>query len=109
MSVTPMQQIPVVQMGHVEKIVEVVQNQPHVLQQVAQETAKNELRQQAGQVPQVNKSEAAHEIRTEADGQNKQQAAGGQQHKEKDNQPDDQEEPPRGENPWAGHIVNLKI
>lgn len=115
MSITPLQQIPVVQMGHVEKIVEAVQNQPEVQQAVAQETAKSRLKAQEDQVPRVEKDREAEKLRTNEDGRNKQNP--GREPVKKDQRkaganqpaPATEETPARGDNPFAGHIVNLKV
>lgn len=120
MSITPLQQIPLAQMGHVEKIAEVTQNQPQVQQQVSQETAKAELKEQSGQVPKIDKGQEAEKLRAERDGKRRQQPQTGQERRAK-NQKDDEsagasppeqsqeDTPPRGDNPWAGHIVNIKV
>ena len=118
MSITSLQQIPLVQMGHVEKIVEVAQNQPLVQQQVSQETAKAELKDQSGQVPKIEKSQESQKLRVERDGKRGQHGAG-QQEQARDKKKQDppgaipaeqsQAERSAGDSPWAGHIVNIKV
>ena len=51
MSELNMMPVPIVQMGLVEKLVEVEQNQPHVQQLVAQESAKQAMKAEAERVP----------------------------------------------------------
>jgi hypothetical protein len=104
---------PVIQMGHVEKIVEVAQNQPQVQQQVAQEAAVQTLREQQRRVAGVDTAKEGQRVRErEAGGRGRQEAEAdrhspsGQETGGGDAESGDD---PRKGNPWAGRIVNLKI
>jgi hypothetical protein len=104
---------PVVQMGLVEKIVEVAQNQPQVQQQVAREAAVQTLREQQQRVAGAEEAKQGRRVRErEAGGKKRQEAGAG-----RENTPSGQT-PPEGaacgdgarkSNPWAGNIVNLKV
>ena len=106
---------PVVQMGLVEKIVEMEQNHPQVQQLVSQETAAQELKKQSTQVPKIENSEPGKKIRDREAGQQgkKQHASGKKGHAaEEDPSAEENAAPetmPHEANPWAGHIVNVKI
>lgn len=102
--------LPVVQMGHVEKLVEVAQNQPHVQQLVAQQTIAKELRKKDSQVPATEKSEENRRVRDRDDDdrpdkQGKKKQGGSPN--EDGSCPDD--EASASESPWVGNIVNVKI
>ncbi len=100
--------LPVVQMGHVEKLVEVAQNQPHVQQLVAQQTIVQELKRQDGQVAKTEKSEKSRRVGNKDVDERQGNYAG--------NQPQggsrQEEAPPEEEaaaSPWVGNIINVKI
>lgn len=108
---------PVIQMGLVEKIVEVQQNQPHVHQQVAQESAKQALNEAKSRVAGLDQSELGKKVREKSEDQ-----GGGQRHsrsRSREGEPPapegTQEFTPEAETetlrtkPWSGYIVNLKI
>lgn len=109
---------PVIQMGLVEKIVEVQQNQPYVQQQVAQESARQALDAAKSRVAGLDQSELGKKVREKSE----EQGGGGQRHsrshsrKDETPAPEDTQgfaaeaeaEPPRTK-PWSGYIVNLKI
>ena len=110
--------ISVIQMGHVEKAVDTIQNQPEALRQVAQETAKQNLQDQNKLIEKTDRPEIINHIRTDADGQKRQKNQDEDldtPRKKKDTQPGqvqesaEPEEAPPSANPWAGHIVNLKV
>lgn len=106
MSVTNTLPAPVIQMGLVEKFVEVNQNQPYVQQLVAQEMAKEALKEQSGRVRETEKPAEGKKVDDRQGGGNRQDAR-----QMKDRQPgggDDAEDAPPAK-PWAGHILNLKI
>ena len=102
--------LPVVQMGHVEKLVEVAQNQPHVQQLVAQQTIAKELKQKETQVPATEKGEKNRRVRDRDDDDRP-----GRQGKKKQGNPPDadanspDDEAAACESPWVGNIVNVKI
>lgn len=99
---------PIIQMGLVEKLVEVQQNQPHVQQQVAQVTARQELKEEQSRVSGLDKSEDSKKVRDREAGQ------GGEQRRQEKRQAS-QEDGPEAEKeqgktkPWSGHIVNIKV
>ena len=102
--------LPVVQMGHVEKIVEQAQNQPHVQQLVAQEIAARELQKANSQVQKTDVSEPGRKV----DDKKKQQRerGGGRSSKYEakgEEMPDEAEDDRQGMEPWSGRIVNVKI
>lgn len=116
MSELNMMPVPIVQMGLVEKLVEVEQNQPHVQQLVAQESAKQALKAEAERVPQVDSSEQGKKVRNRDSGQERKER---RQASERDSggkgeAQTDQEDGASGietatANPWAGKIVNMKV
>lgn len=105
--------LPVVQMGHVEKIVETAQNQPHVQQLVAQELAAAELQRANSQVQKTEVTEAGRKVDDRKKERRKGQQGGDggrSQARDASGAETDGEEPDRqGMSPWAGHIVNVKI
>ncbi len=114
MSEMSMLPVPVIQMGLVEKLVEVAQNQPHVQQLVAQELARQAAKAQTEQVPQVDASERGKKIRDRESGQKKreQRHASGQSsgdHNTDELGQESAEDGPHTDNPWAGQIVNMKV
>ncbi len=100
-----------VQMGHVEKIVEQAQNQPHVQQLVAQEVTKAELQQANSQVQQVDGPEAGRKVDDRKKERRKGQGGGGRRpgREGPGGNPDEEEAERQGVSPWSGHIVNVKI
>lgn len=111
MSVLNTMPAPVIQMGHVEKIVEAVQNQPYVQQLVAQEEAKKTLKAESEQVAVAEKTAQSRKVRDrgEEEGSRQQQHAGpdGEPGGDKTDSPD--EEGRNKNNPWAGHIVSITV
>lgn len=109
---------PVLQMGLVEKIVEVQQNQPHVQQQVAQESAKQALNEAKSRIAGLDQSELGKKVREKSE----EQSGGGQKRSRSRSRegeppapespqelsPETEPEAPRTK-PWSGYIVNLKI
>jgi len=103
---------PIIQMGHVEKLIEVEQNQSHVQQLVAQETAREALRAQGERVSEVETSERGRRVREREAGGNRRQPGGEGQAKREASGEGEEASPDSGSgkpNPWAGHIVNMKI
>ena len=116
MSELNMMPVPIVQMGLVEKLVEVEQNQPHVQQLVAQESAKQTMKAEAERVPQVDSSEHGKKIRSRDSGQERKERrqTSDRSSGKKDEAQADQEDGASGietatTNPWAGKIVNMKV
>lgn len=110
MSVLNTMPAPVIQMGHVEKLVEVVQNQPHVQQLVAQEEAKKTLKAQSEQIAGTDKTASGRKVRDrgEEEGNQHQQAGlDGESRGDKKDPPE--EERANKNNPWAGHIISITI
>lgn len=102
---------PVVQMGLVEKLVEVEQNQAHVQQLVAQQNAGATLKAQSERVAEVDTAERGKKVRDrEAGGGRQEQRQMGQRRPgEADGEEEAAQAGPHKANPWAGHIVNVKI
>ena len=99
--------LPVVQMGHVEKLVEVAQNQPHVQQLVAQQTIALELKKQDSQVAKTEKSEKGRRV-----GNSDEKDRQGQNARSHSQDGSQQEETPPEEeaaSPWVGNNINVKI
>jgi hypothetical protein len=116
MSVLNMLPVPVIQMGLVEKLVEVEQNQAHVQQLVSQESAKLAMKAQAEQVPVVDVAEQNKKIRdrnSEREKKERRKAAGrsfrGRSAAQNDEDDDAAANEQAKANPWAGQIVNLKV
>ena len=102
--------LPVVQMGHVEKLVEVAQNQPHVQQLVAQQTVAQELKRQDSQVPKTENAEKGRRVRDrDEDDRPGKNAHGQPQGRSPDGERDPPEEEASSGSPWVGNIVNVKI
>jgi hypothetical protein len=110
---------PVIQMGHVEKIVEVAQNQPQVQQQVAQEAALQTARERQQRIAGIETTKQGRRVREREAGEKKRQKAGPDRRKAPPGQappgqaPEDEAAAPAGEarttNLWAGRILDLKI
>lgn len=103
---------PVVQMGLVEKLVDVEQNQAQVQQQVAQQSAGAALKAQSERIAEVNTAERGKRVRDReagGGGQEQQRQAGQRRPGEADGEDDSAQAGPHKANPWAGHIVNVKI
>lgn len=103
---------PVIQMGLVEKIAEVAQNQPHVQQLVAQEEAKKTLKAESDQVAETDKSRHSRKVRDKAEeeGRDQRQARSGQrQAGGEGDEPPAEEEGPNRNGPWTGHIVKITV
>ncbi len=100
-------------MGHVEKLVEVAQNQPLVQQQVTQELTKHELRQENSQVQKIDASEAGRKVKDKEreERRRERQAAARRARAGHDPPPGSDEDalPSESTEPWVGHLVNLKI
>ena len=111
MSVENSLPLPVVQMGHVEKLAEVAQNHPVVQQQVAQETAKQELLKANSQVAETTKTEKSRFQRArERDARRGQGRPMGKKQRAADNESGEEpESSPHDANPWAGNILNMKV
>lgn len=105
--------LPLVQMGHVEKLAEVAQNQPQVQQQVLQETAFQALREQNSQVPVTDETEQA-QMKSLQERHPEKRRRNDKRLSRTRTQPDDDKDPasesaPHEDNPWAGNIVNVTI
>ena len=104
--------LPLVQMGHVEKLAEAAQNHPQVQQQILQETAAQALREQNSQVPATDETEEPL-LKDLGDRQEKKRRGrrgsrakkAGTTEKEETSSPSGSP----GGNPWAGNIINVKI
>jgi hypothetical protein len=104
--------VPVIQMGLVEKLAEVEQNQPYVQQIVAQESARQALQAQAERVPATDASEHGKKIQNREPGQEKRE----QRHRREagdrrdaSSGDDDAEDAMAASNPWTGQILNMKV
>ncbi len=99
--------IPVVQMGHVEKVAENLETQPVVQQQATQTEAERILREQNSKVP---PPESAEKTRGRRVGERGEESGGknrdGRQPPPRRNDAD--EEQP-AQNPWSGNILNVKV
>ncbi len=105
--------LPLVQMGHMEKVVEVAQNHPQVQQQVMQEIAAREIKAEQDAVPEVedsHKSEGA-KLRAAEERRERREKRQGKRNMPpaEAETPPTLESSPHDDNPWAGNIVNLKI
>ena len=102
-------------MGLVEKLVEVEQNQPHVQQLVAQESARQAAKAEAERVPVVDVAEQGKKIRDREPGREKReqrQASGRSPGGRADAAQDSEAEAEAGLSkggPWSGQIVNMKV
>ncbi len=118
MSTSNLLPVSVVQMGHVEKLVDTIQNQPDALRQVAEETAKQNLADQNKLIEKTDRPEIVNHIRTDADAEKRGKKQGEDldtPHKKKHTQPGQDHDSPESpdaawrSNPWAGNIVNTKV
>lgn len=103
---------PIVQMGLVEKIVEMAQNQPLVQQQAAQEAARQMLKEQGQRIAGVETTKRGKKVsEREADENDRPGAEQDAAPPTPDNNADEApaDSGPSKANPWAGHIVNVKI
>ena len=107
---------PVIQMGLVEKLVDVQQNQPHVQQLVAQESAKQALLEAKSRVAGVDNSENGKKVREKSEDQDTRGRSRSRKRKvtasfsipDLDEADESEAEAPRTK-PWSGHILNIKI
>lgn len=105
---------PVIQMGHVEKIVEVQQNHPHMQQLAAQEEVAAALLRDKGRIDETQNSKAGKKVREKDEDEERRR-----RREERERQAakalaggddaEDEEGSRKAESPWAGHIVNVKI
>lgn len=110
MSVLNTMPAPVIQMGHVEKIVEAVQNQPYVQQLVAQEEAKKTLKAESEQIAVAEKTALSRKVRDRGDEEGSRQQHAGPGGESRGDKPDSPDEEGRNKNnPWAGHIVSITV
>ena len=102
---------PVVQMGLVEKLVADEQNQPLVQQIVAQQNAGAALKAQKERVSEVDSAEHGKKVREReaGSGRQEQRHMGQRRQGEADEEDSSTQSGPHRANPWAGHIVNVKI
>ncbi len=100
--------LPVVQMGHVEKLAENLQNQPAVQQQVMHNEAERILREQNSKVPPAEESQKGKRRRVNERGEEKPKE-GRPDHDRPAPRDGEPEEPGAAPNPWAGNILNLKV
>lgn len=111
MSVVSTLPAPVIQMGLVEKKVDLEQNRPAVQQALAQATVRHELREAQSRVPDPGAPENSRKVQERGSGRD---SPG---HSRDKRPPDDskaanKERTGSGDletKPWSGHIVNLKI
>ena len=103
---------PIVQMGLVEKVVEVQQNQATVQQLVAQTTTRQELKEAHSRVPRTDGAENGKKVQDRESGQNR-KGGNGAKHRKEEPQPNDGENTPESQSartkPWSGQLVNLKV
>lgn len=101
---------PIIQMGHVEKLVEVAQNQSYVQQQVSRDEARKTLKTEAEQVAGTDRSAHGRKVREkeEDEGRRRQHAGDGKQRSDAE-EAAEKEERSNKDNPWAGHIVSITI
>ena len=108
MSIQPPHPSPIVQMGHVEKVVESEHSHPEVQRHVAQEIARKNLEAERTQVEKTQGSEKTGRSKVFKDG-----GKGGsdpRQRQERERKPlPESPEPSEPANPLAGHIINMKI
>ena len=99
--------LPIIQMGHVEKLAESLENQPVVQQQATQTEAERILREQNSQVPPAESPEKTQGRRVGGQGD----GSGGKNRGDKEHPPPrkQNEQDPPAPNPWAGNILNLKV
>ncbi|MDR1360130.1 MAG: hypothetical protein LBJ82_04030 [Deltaproteobacteria bacterium] len=100
--------LPVVQMGHVEKLVEMSQNQPQAQQLAAQQTIVRELKNQDQRIAETQKTESQRVRERE------EQESGGDSAQRDCSQEQRREETPaeqeaEGKAPWAGHLVDVRV
>lgn len=103
---------PVIQMGLVEKLAEVQQNQSHVQQLVAQEMALQSLKADRERVLQTNGSEHGTKVRKRNEEQAKeqqQQASSDSSSKKQEEEDASEEGGAQASSPWVGQIVNMKV
>lgn len=106
MSVTSTMPAPVVQMGLVEKIVEMEQNQPHVQQLVSQEIARQALAEQSKRVTEPDSSAKGRKVDEKNRDQQRRERQQEQRQAAQQHESDEEEAQTR---PWSGHLVNIKI
>lgn len=104
----------IIQMGHVEKIVEVQQNQPHMQQLAAQDEAAAQLLREKGRIEGTEKSQSGKKIREKNEEDERKRKREEQQRRAAGNAQEDEtglltDEERKTENPWAGNILNVKI
>lgn len=112
MSVLTTLPAPIIQMGHVEKIVEMAQNQPHVHQLINQEEAKKSLQTQSEQVAVTDKTAHGRKVmsKNEEEGHRRQQqAATDERRPDNDHEQECDKEVAKSDNPWAGNIVRITV
>jgi hypothetical protein len=100
--------LPVVQMGHVEKLVEMSQNQPHAQQLAAQQTIVRELKDQDGRIAETQKAEnrKVREQDEEESGGSTPPRDLSRERRRGDAQAEQETDPAA---PWAGHLVDVKV
>ena len=101
--------ITIVQMGHVEKLAEVAQNQTTVQQQVTQEETARRMREKY-----VDPTQPATQAKVGDDGGPNRQDFQGQERQSKRHTATEQEteqpdEPSHPKDPFTGIIVNIKV
>jgi hypothetical protein len=107
MSIQPPLPSPIVQMGHVEKVVETAHSHPEVQQHVSQEIARKNLQDQRSQVEKGQGAEKTGESKVNKDGKG---GSTPHQQPKKDRKPlPESPEPSEPANPLAGNIINVKI
>lgn len=105
---------PVIQMGLVEKIADMAQNQPQIQQQATQEAALQSLKEQNARVAKTEQSRHGRKIQDrEAGGNAPQNGDDGSPRRAREEEPPSEtpasDGSPSQANPWAGHLVNVKI
>ena len=97
--------ITIVQMGHVEKLAEVAQNQTTVQQQVLQEETARKMQEKY-----VDPTQPATQAKVGDDNGPKQQAAQDNERQKKRHTPEpESDEPSQPSDPFTGIIVNIKV
>jgi hypothetical protein len=101
--------LPVVQMGHVEKLVEISQNQPHVQQLATQQNIVQELKKQESRVAETQRAKK-RKIRDREE----EESGGAAPRKHFSPKPREEKEA-RAEQesghaaPWVGNLVDVKV
>jgi hypothetical protein len=101
--------LPVVQMGHVEKLVEMSQNQPHAQQLATQQTIVEELKKQDARIAKTQKAKNRRvRDRDEEESGNAPPRQNLSQERRRGETPAE-EEADGAAPPWTGRLVDVKV